>query len=83
MLGLVENMSYFVCSHCGERQEVFHHGVVYRDLDVTLLGEVPLDCEVSVLADRRRPLLLDESQSPVRAAFTRLADARMQRLDTR
>ena len=82
VLGLVENMSYFVCSHCGERQEVFHRGDVYRDLDVPLLGEVPLDREVSVLADIGRPLLLEESQSAARAAFAQIAGELMRRLNT-
>ena len=74
MIGLVENMSYFVCAHCGERQEVFHRGTRYEDLEAPLLGQVPLDSETSAMADRGRPLLLSESGGPAAAAFLKVAD---------
>ena len=80
LLGLIENMSYFVCSHCGERQEVFHRGGVYADLGAPLLGEVPLDPAISALADRGRPLLVEDSDSPAVAAFTQVADELLRRL---
>ena len=80
LLGLVENMSYFVCAHCGERQEIFHRGEAYRDLDAPLLGEIPVDAEISAHADSGRPLLLDKSNSPAQSAFIRLADELMRRL---
>ena len=82
LLGLIENMSYFVCSHCGERQEVFHRGTVYEDLGAPLLGEVPLHPEISALADSGRPLLLENSDSPAKAAFIQVADELWRRLAT-
>lgn len=80
LLGLIENMSYFVCAHCGERQEVFHRGTVYQNLDAPLLGQIPLDPAISAHADSGRPLILEESDSPAKAAFTELADSLLQRL---
>ena len=74
LLGIVENMSYFVCGHCGERQEVFHRGQRYARLEGQVLAEIPLDPAVSVLSDTGRPLLLAESDSPATAAFLQLAD---------
>ncbi len=80
VLGIVENMSYFVCAHCGERQEVFGRGERYRDLDVPALGEIPLDAETSALANKGRPLLSTDSDGATRKAFLDLADEVLKRL---
>lgn len=45
-LGVVENMSYFICPHCGQREEIFGHGgarSAARGLDLPFLGEIPLN----------------------------------------
>ncbi len=58
VLGIVENMSYFVCPDCGARHEIFGHGSVKplaARLGVPFLGEVPLDPAVRRLADQGRP----------------------------
>ena len=80
LLGVIENMSYFVCAHCGDRQEVFHRGKLYQDLDAPLLGQIPLDPAISAHNDSGRPLLLEESDNPAKAAFTEIADGLLQRL---
>jgi ATP-binding protein involved in chromosome partitioning len=80
LLGVLENMSYFVCRHCGERQEVFHKGERYGELDAASLGEVPLDAEISAHGDSGRPLLLAEDGSPANTAFFRVADETLRRL---
>src|SRR4029078_4151524 len=46
VLGIIENMSYFLCPHCGERTDIFGHGGARKEaerLKVPFLGEVPLD----------------------------------------
>ena len=80
VLGIVENMSYFVCGHCGERQEIFHRGKRYVDLGVPLLAEIPLDAETSALVDNGRPLLSTDTHSSAKAAFFQLADEVLRKL---
>jgi len=58
VLGIVENMSYFVCSNCGTRHEIFGHGSVEplcRRLGVSYLGELPLETRVRELSDQGTP----------------------------
>ncbi len=67
LIGIVENMSYFVCGKCGERHDIFGHGGARKEaerLGVPFLGEVPLDMEVRIRSDRGEPIVatLPESQ---------------------
>ena len=60
VLGIVENMSYFICTKCGERHEIFGHGGAREEaerLAVPFLGEVPLDTEVRLRSDRGEPVV--------------------------
>jgi ATP-binding protein involved in chromosome partitioning len=60
ILGLVENMSYFICPGCGERHEIFQHSAQWRPealKDVPVLGRVPLTAEISRGIDRTHPLM--------------------------
>jgi ATP-binding protein involved in chromosome partitioning len=55
VLGMVENMSFFVCDHCGTRHDIFGSGGARRraaELDIPFLGAVPLDTQLRILADR-------------------------------
>ena len=73
VLGFVENMSYFVCDRCGERQDVFHRGNLYSDLGVPLLGKVPLDPKISARNDSGRPVVEDGNDCPAKTAFMAVA----------
>ncbi|HUL03459.1 MAG TPA: Mrp/NBP35 family ATP-binding protein [Gemmatimonadales bacterium] len=76
VLGIVENMSYFVCPHCGERSEVFLAGGGERlagELGVPLLGQVPLQAHMADLADAGSPIVVAEPDSPAAAALTGIA----------
>src|SRR5437016_5095220 len=76
LLGIIENMSYFICRHCGEREEIFGHGGGKRTaemLGVPFLGEVPIDPKVVVGGDSGEPIVVLEPQSPAAAAFRELA----------
>lgn len=59
VIGIVENMSYFVCTKCGERHEIFGHGGARDEagkLGVPFLGEVPLDKDVRLRSDNGEPV---------------------------
>jgi ATP-binding protein involved in chromosome partitioning len=60
VLGIVENMSYFLCPHCGGRTDIFSHGggeQEARRLSVPFLGAVPLDIKVRETSDEGRPIV--------------------------
>ncbi|MGH9458872.1 MAG: Mrp/NBP35 family ATP-binding protein [Thermoanaerobaculia bacterium] len=85
VLGIVENMSYFICRHCGQREEIFGHGGGRKTaemLGVPFLGEVPIDPKVVVGGDTGEPIVVSDPQSIATRAFTDLAihvDAAMKR----
>ncbi len=67
VLGIVENMSYFLCPHCGERSEIFGHGGARAEaerLDVPFLGEVPLDMEIREKSDSGLPVVATVPDGP-------------------
>ncbi len=62
ILGIVENMSYYVCSHCGHREEIFGHGgarLAAERMGFAFLGEIPLDLRIRTESDRGQPVALD------------------------
>jgi ATP-binding protein involved in chromosome partitioning len=77
ILGIVENMSYFVCPHCGQREEIFGHGgarEAAKKLGFPFLGDIPLDTAIRVRSDGGRPVALDESMA-YGQAFRAVAEA--------
>jgi ATP-binding protein involved in chromosome partitioning len=63
VLGIIENMSYFVCPHCGGRSDIFAHGgarIEAEKYSVPFLGEVPLDIRIRAYSDLGRPLAAAE-----------------------
>ena len=76
VLGIVENMSYFVCSHCGEREEIFSHGGAQKaaaNFEVPFLGELPIQTSVRVGADTGHPIVSTSPDSPAGKAFGEIA----------
>ncbi|MEX0814140.1 MAG: iron-sulfur cluster carrier protein ApbC [Dongiaceae bacterium] len=66
VLGIVENMSYFTCPHCGERSEIFSHGGARREaeaLGIEFLGEVPLHIDIRETSDSGRPIVVSQPDS--------------------
>jgi ATP-binding protein involved in chromosome partitioning len=66
VLGIVENMSYFLCPHCGGRSDIFSHGGGEREaarLDVPFLGGVPLDIKVRETSDGGNPIVASDPRS--------------------
>jgi ATP-binding protein involved in chromosome partitioning len=77
VLGIVENMSYFSCPHCGNRTDVFGHGGGRREaarLDAPFLGEVPLDAAIRDGGDTGRPIVASDPTSTLSTAFLGVAD---------
>lgn len=74
ILGLVENMSTFICPNCGHESHIFGHGGVAAEaerLGVPFLGEIPLALEVRVSGDAGTPVAAGEG--PISEAYARLA----------
>ena len=77
VLGVIENMSYYECPKCGNREEIFKHGGGKRTaelLGVPFLGEIPLDPRVAIQGDAGTPIVAAEPDSVVSKAFFRLAE---------
>ncbi len=76
ILGVVENMSYFVCGHCDERTEIFGNGggrTMADDLEIPFLGEVPIDTRVRSGGDSGQPIVVAEPESLAALAFRQVA----------
>ena len=76
VLGIIENMSYYICRHCGEREEIFGHGGGKKTaemLGVPFLGEVPIDPKVVVGGDTGEPIVASDPNAPASLAFKELA----------
>jgi len=76
LIGIVENMSYFVCPHCGGRTDVFSHGGARAEaqkLGVPFLGEAPLDIVIRENCDNGRPVVAAMPGSPQAEAFLEIA----------
>jgi ATP-binding protein involved in chromosome partitioning len=77
VLGIIENMSYFVCTHCGDRTAIFGSGGGKRladELGVPLLGEIPLYPAILEGGDRGEPIVVAEPQAPAAEALVGVAD---------
>jgi ATP-binding protein involved in chromosome partitioning len=76
LIGVVENMSYFLCPHCGARTDIFAHGGARREaekLDVPFLGEVPLDATIRANSDEGRPIVATLPETAHASAFLDIA----------
>jgi ATP-binding protein involved in chromosome partitioning len=83
LLGLIENMSYFVCGHCGTRSEIFSHGGGERaaeKLGIPFLGRVPIDPAIRAGGDTGLPIVMADPASPQAAAFKDIAAKLAQRI---
>jgi ATP-binding protein involved in chromosome partitioning len=76
VLGIVENMSSFVCPHCGQPSNIFGHGGARAEatrLGVPFLGEVPLTIAIRETSDEGRPVVATDPTSPVAQAYREIA----------
>jgi ATP-binding protein involved in chromosome partitioning len=76
VLGIIENMSYFLCPHCGHRSDIFSHGGARREaerLGTDFLGEIPLDLAIRETSDDGRPITMSQPDSPYAHTFRTIA----------
>jgi len=76
LLGIVENMSSFVCGHCGERTDIFSHGGGERAAEkfgIPFLGRIPLDPAIRDGGDSGHPIVVENPASPQAGAFRDIA----------
>ena len=78
VVGIVENMSGFVCPHCGQKVEIFSSGAaeeLARKYDAPILGRIPLDPTVCASGDAGVPFMRDRADTPVGRAFAQIVAA--------
>ena len=76
VLGIVENMSHFICPHCNEKTAIFSHGGGKKEAEkqkVTFLGEIPLDIDIRIGGDEGKPIVIANPESPQSKAFMNVA----------
>ncbi len=76
VLGIIENMSVFVCPNCGHESHIFSHGGARREADrlgMEFLGEIPLDIEIRETSDGGRPVAVSKPEAPNAKAFLAIA----------
>lgn len=77
ILGVIENMSHYVCAHCGQRDDIFGSGGVRQiaqRLNIPFLGEIPLATPIREASDAGRPLVLTQPESLAAKAFMTAAE---------
>lgn len=76
ILGIVENMAYFVCPHCGDTTEIFHpgrRGAARATIEVPFLARLPIDPAIASATDEGVPIVVGAPENPQAQAFTGLA----------
>ena len=76
ILGIIENMSYFVCPDCGGRHNVFSTGGARKEaskLNVTYLGEIPLDMTIRKTSDSGEPIVATQPKNPHSVVYSDIA----------
>ncbi len=83
ILGIIENMSYYVCPHCGKHDDVFGHGGGKQEaarLEVPFLGEIPLFSDIRICGDKGLPIVVAAPDSEPAKAFTKCAESVLKQL---
>lgn len=83
ILGIIENMSYFICPCCGARSDIFgHEGAkqTAEKMSETFLGEIPLDMAIRQNADKGTPIVVSAPNSPYSQAYLDIAKKIIQRI---
>jgi len=86
VLGIVENMSTFICPNCGHETQIFSHGGARREaekLGVDFLGELPLDIEIRETSDSGRPIVVSHPDSPHAKTYVSIARQVWDKVSTR
>ena len=76
VIGIVENMSYFICNQCNKRHEIFSSGGVKKEAEkskITFLGELPIDINLRIQSDEGKPVCISEPNSNIAKAYLSIA----------
>ncbi|XP_002966077.2 iron-sulfur protein NUBPL isoform X1 [Selaginella moellendorffii] len=76
ILGLIENMSYFICPGCGQSSHIFGHGgceTTAKEMQIDFLGKVPLDVHIRETSDEGKPIVASSANSDVAAVYNSIA----------
>jgi len=76
VLGIVENMSYFICSNCEERHEIFSHGGAKKEAEnfkTSFLGELPIEKNLRIYSDEGKPVCISEPESEIAKIYIKIA----------
>jgi ATP-binding protein involved in chromosome partitioning len=76
VLGIIENMSTFICPKCGERSDIFGHGGAKAEaeaLGITFLGGIPLHMDIRAKSDEGKPVVASAPDSPYAAVYREIA----------
>jgi len=76
ILGVVENMSTYICRHCGEEEAIFGHGggeQIAKETGINLLGQVPLNAQLGRTTDEGQSLIQQAPDHPVSVRFGEIA----------
>lgn len=83
IVGIIENMSGFVCPHCNQTVDIFKSGggeALAREMELAFLGKIPMDPKVVMAGDDGTPYLTSENDSPATKAFGEVVEAVSRRL---
>ncbi|HUT48319.1 MAG TPA: Mrp/NBP35 family ATP-binding protein [Alphaproteobacteria bacterium] len=86
VLGIVENMSLYICPNCGHEAHIFSHGGARKEaerLGIDFLGEIPLDIEIRETSDGGRPIVTSNPGSPHAKAYRSIAEKIWVKLEAR
>lgn len=84
VLGLIENMSHFICPSCGERSDIFGHGGARKEaetLGMPFLGEVPLQMAIRETSDGGTPIVASQPESEQAKGYLAIADNLLRSLE--
>lgn len=84
LLGIVENMSHFLCTDCGARHDIFGHGgaaAEAKKLGVPFLGEVPLEMAIRATSDDGTPIVASQPESQHAAHYQKIAAGLLAQLE--
>jgi ATP-binding protein involved in chromosome partitioning len=76
VLGIIENMSTFICPKCGERSDIFGHGGAEAEADklgLPFLGGIPLHMDIRATSDRGQPIVVTDPEGPHARSYTAIA----------
>ena len=77
LLGIVENMSYYICPHCDSKDYIFGHGGGHRaaeEIGVPFLGEVPLDLAIRTQSDAGSPIVISQPEAESAKMLRQIAE---------